>query len=106
MNKNLILKRAISVIAFIAILCLVLNRVYEIVSWKDTEGDYVSTMKELYSTPEDTMELVFVGSSHCYGGIDTEYFWSNYGIPAFNMCCSGQDKDSAYHQLKELLKTQ
>lgn len=106
MDKKLYIKRAVSVVSFIAILCLVLYRVYEIVSWKDTEGDYSSTMTGLYSTPKDTMELVFVGSSHCYGGIDTEYFWSNYGIPAFNMCCSGQDKDSAYHQLKELLKTQ
>ena len=106
MDRKLIVKRAVSVVGFLLMLALVLNRVYDIVSWKDTEGDYVSTITELYSTPKNTMDLVFVGSSHCYGGVDVDYFWSNYGIAAFDMCCSGQDKDSAYHQLKELLKTQ
>lgn len=106
MDKKTIIKRIASVVAFVVILTLVLNRVYEIVSWKDTYGNYMSSVKELYSTPDDTIDLVFVGSSHMYGGIDPNYFWTEYGIPAFDMCCSGQDKNSAVHQLKELLKTQ
>lgn len=106
MDKKTIITRSVSVVAFVIILLLVLNRTYDIVKWKDTEGNYISTIKELYETPRNTMELVFVGSSHAYGGFDPNYFWTEYGIPAFNMCCSGQDKDSSYHQLKELLKTQ
>jgi len=106
MDKKQIIIRISSVVAFVLVLLLVLNHVYDVVSWKDTEGNYLSTTQELYATPKDTMELVFVGSSHCYGGIDPNYFWTEYGIPAFDMCCSGQDKDSAYYQLKELLKTQ
>lgn len=100
------MKKAIRCIAFLLILFFVIIRAYDILSWKDTSEAYLSSTKQLYSTEDDLMDVVFLGSSHCYCGISPDVLWGNYGISAFNMTTSGQDKISTYYLLKETLKTQ
>ncbi|MDE7224338.1 MAG: hypothetical protein K2O34_11255, partial [Acetatifactor sp.] len=75
-------------------------------SWKDTADNYLSSVQQLYHTPEQTMDVVFAGSSHCYCSIYPEYLWRDYGYAAFDMAVSGQDKSANYYSLLELLKTQ
>lgn len=93
-------------ILFFAVLGLVVSSVYNVLKWKDTTGGYQSVVEQLYATPEDTIDVVFVGSSHCFCGIHPPVLWREHGIAAFDMSVSGQDKDSAYHDLIELYKTQ
>lgn len=100
------MKKALRCIAFLIVLFLVLNRTYGILSWKDTYGDYITSTQQLYSTKEELIDAVFLGSSHCYCSINPDILWGNYGISAFNMSISGQDKDTTYHTLVETLKTQ
>ena len=80
--------------------------VYDVLRWKDTTGEYLSSVEQLYATPKELVDVVFVGSSHCYFGIQPAILWKKYGIAAFDMSVSAQDKDSAYHDLIELYKTQ
>ena len=101
-----IVRKTIKPLAFAAVLLIVLLRVFHILSWKDTMGPYLSHVEQLYATQEDQIEVLFVGSSHCYGGINPDVLWQQHGIPSFNMACSGQDKISAVYQLREVLKTQ
>ena len=98
--------KILRILVFVAIIFGLVVRSYEVLSWKDTFGDYMSSTNQLYSTEDDLMEVVFVGSSHCYCGINPAVLWDEKGIPAFNMATSGQDKDSSYHYLIETLKTQ
>ena len=100
------MKKAISCVGFLTLLFFTIYSVYSIISWKDTTGDYLSSTQQLYATEEDLMDVVFVGSSHCYCTVFPEKLWSEYGIAAFDMAISGQDKHSSYHTLKEVLKTQ
>ena len=100
------MKKFISCVLFIVLLSLTIYRVYNILSWKDTTGDYLSSTQQLYATEEDLMDVIFVGSSHVYCGIYPEKLWGTYGIAGFNMSISGQDKNSSYHTIKEVLKTQ
>ncbi len=100
------MKKFISCVLFIVLLSLTIYRVYDILSWKDTIGDYMSSTQQLYATEEDLMDAIFVGSSHVYCGIYPEKLWGTYGIAGFNMSISGQDKNSSYHTIKEVLKTQ
>ena len=93
-------------VGFFALLGFVVSYVYNVLKWKDTTGDYLSSVEQLYATPEDLIDVVFVGSSHCYFGIHPAVLWKKYGIAAFDMAVSAQDKDSAYHDLVELYKTQ
>ncbi|MBP5151529.1 MAG: hypothetical protein ILP13_01290 [Lachnospiraceae bacterium] len=79
---------------------------YNVLRWKDTTGEYLSSLEQLKNTPKDSIDVVFVGSSHVYCDIYPCFLWEKYGISSFNMSVSGQDKDSSYYHLKKLLKTQ
>ena len=98
------MKKVIRGIAFLIIAVMVIIQVFSVLKWKDTNGDYLSSTRQLYATEKDLMDIVFMGSSHCYCGICPDVLWGNYGISAFNMTTSGQDKISSYHLLKETLK--
>lgn len=100
------MKKLLRGIAFLIVLFFVLNRTYEILSWKDTYGDYDSSVQQLYATDDNLADVIFLGSSHCYCSISPDVLWRDYGISAFNMAISGQDKDTTYHALVETLKTQ
>lgn len=104
MKKNLLF--LVRSACFFAILGLIVLSVYDVLRWKNTAGEYLSSLEQLYATPEDLIDVVFVGSSHCYCGIHPAILWEKYGIAAFDMSVSDQDKDSAYHDLIELYKTQ
>jgi len=94
------------VLGFIVFTAVCLHKIYDVLRWKDTTGGYLSSISQLYATDEDLMDLVFVGSSHCYQGIYPELLWEEKGIAGFDLAVSAQDRSSAYYQLKELLKTQ
>lgn len=98
--------RVVAVLGFIALTVACLHKIYDILRWKDTTGGYLSSIEQLYNTDEDLIDLVFLGSSHCYCGIYPELLWEEKGIAGFDLAVSAQDRDSAYYQLKELLKTQ
>lgn len=95
-----------SVILFLVLLFFMIGRLFKVVSWKDTSGDYYSSIDQLKNTPDNTIDVVFVGTSHVYCGIYPSVMWEEQGISAFNMAVSGQDRYSAYHDMKELVKTQ
>jgi len=96
----------IRVISFILIIILVISTVYKVLSWKDTSGEYLSSVNQLYNTENNLIDVAFVGTSHVYDGIYPSILWNKDGISSFDMAISGQDKNSAYHSLVELLKTQ
>lgn len=100
------LPQIIKPVAFALLCALVLLFVYRTLSWKDTMGPYESSMQQLYATPPGLMDVVFAGTSHCYGGVNPDLMWEENGIAAFNMAVSGQDKASCVHHLREVMKTQ
>ncbi len=100
------LKQTVLVIVFILLAVFAVHVLYRIVRWKDTTGDYISSIDQLKNTPEDTIDAVFVGSSHVYCGVNPAILWEDYGYSTFDMAVSGQSKEVAYHGMVELLKTQ
>lgn len=97
-----ILRFTVFILAFLAVFI----GTYNVLSWKDTSGDYLSTTKRLYETKENTIDVLFTGSSHCYCSILPYILWDEYGMSAFSMATSGQDRESTYYHIKEVLKTQ
>lgn len=106
MNKNSRFASYRNIILFTLLAALMLTGVYRVIRWKDTTGNYISSYDELYHTPKNTIDVAFLGSSHCYAGIYPAVMWEDRGVTSFDMAVSGQDKDSCYHALIELLKTQ
>ena len=100
------MRKAIRGIAFLVITIVLILRIYDVLKWKDTSGDYISATNQLYSTEDNLVDVVFLGSSHCYCTIYPDVIWGNYGLSCLNMTASAQDKDSNYYLLKEVLKTQ
>ena len=100
------MKKVIRGIVFLFITIIVIIGVYKILRWKDTTGGYLSSTSQLYATENDLIDIVFLGSSHCYCGINPDILWGENGYAAFGMTISGQDKWSTYYHLKETLKTQ
>ncbi|MCR5310799.1 MAG: hypothetical protein K6E32_05200, partial [Lachnospiraceae bacterium] len=105
-NRTGFIKRIVSVAVFTAVLFCAVLYTYNVLRWKDTTGDYLSSLEQLKNTPKNSIDVVFVGSSHVYCDIYPCFLWEKFGIAAFDMSVSGQDKDSSYYQLKNLLKTQ
>lgn len=99
-------KKIIKVVAFCLILFLFLNYIYDVFSWKDTAGDYYSSVDNFYELDEDLADVMFLGSSRCYCTINNSHLWNEFGIASFSMSISGQDIVSSYHSLVEGLKTQ
>lgn len=99
-------KNLAKIVIFCTILVILINGIYGVLSWKDTNGAYLSTTETLYAFEEDLVDVLFMGSSHCYCTVNNTKLWNDYGIASFNMSISGQDIASSYFCLVETLKTQ
>ncbi len=99
-------KNLVKIVAFCTILAFLINGTYKALAWKDTAGAYISSVESLYDLEEDVVDVLFLGSSHCYCTINNATLWEEQGIAGFSLAISGQDIASTYHCLVEALKTQ
>lgn len=68
--------------------------------------DSVFKVDSFYDLEENTADVLVIGSSHAYQGINTAVLWKEFGIPAFNLCGAAQPIWNTYYYLEEALKTQ
>lgn len=99
-------KRFVGFAIFLSILIAVSVLSYHIISWKDTDGTGTTVFQGLYETEENLIDVLFLGSSHCYCTVNNAQLWEDYGYSTFNMAISGQDMASTYYSFREVLKTQ
>ena len=59
-------------------------------------------MHEMYA--EEQIDVVFIGGSRVFRGLDPEVFDSTLNINSFNMGSSGQGAEDVYYLLKEVFK--
>ena len=104
--KGVYIKQTVKIIAFCLIAVLLFRYLYRVLSWKDTGGSYLSAVETFYSLEDNSVDVLFLGSSHCYCAVDNAKLWKEEGIAAYNLSISGQDLCGSYHCLVEALKTQ
>ena len=92
--------------AFCLVLLSVLGRVYQVLSWKDGAGAYMTPVETFYGLEENVVDAIFLGSSHSYCSVIPSQLWEDYGIAGYSLSISGQDIAASYYWLKEALKTQ
>lgn len=68
--------------------------------------DGITPMKSFYAQEEGTVDVLFLGSSHCGVNVDMGELWKSYGIPGFALWGSEQPSWNSYFNLQEALKTQ
>lgn len=89
---------------FILLTLAVLSYGLYVLTPKDDFG--ICSMTNLYQQPEGSVDVLALGTSLAYSGINTNVLWAEYGIAAYNLCGAEQPYWISYHLLREALKTQ
>lgn len=97
-------KNAIKIIAFVLAFIVCICGVANVLDFKYL--DSIFKVKMYYEQEEDTVDVLVLGSSHAYQGINTAVLWKEFGITAYNLCGAAQPIWNTYYYLEEALKTQ
>jgi len=98
MKKNLIR------VSFIILLVVTIYLVASVLSVKSEHG--VNQCEGMYWQPEDSIDVVMMGTSHVHCGINTGLLWEKYGIASYDYSGAEQPLWMTYFYLKELYKYQ
>ena len=70
------------------------------------QEDGALPMRNFYDLPENTVDVLFLGSSHMGMNLSTDILWNKYGIAGYKCWGSVQPIWNTYYYLKECLKYQ
>ncbi|MDE5907931.1 MAG: hypothetical protein K2H52_04190 [Lachnospiraceae bacterium] len=98
MKKNLIR------VGFVILLLITIYLCVSILSIKSNHG--VNQSAGMYWQPEESIDVVMMGTSHVHCGINTGLLWEKYGIAAYDYSCAEQPLWMTYYYLKEMYKYQ
>lgn len=65
-----------------------------------------STYTGFYEMEENTVDVLFLGSSHMASGLSPQKLYDDYGITSYNLGCERQNLITSYYWLKEALRCQ
>ena len=69
--------------------------------------DYgICSIVNYYQQPKGSVDVLVLGTSAAYTGINTNILWDEYGIAAYDLCGAEMPFWAVYYYLKEALKTQ
>ena len=89
------IKRIFQGLIFLLLFGVGLLGIYNVFKWKDTAGDYNSSMEQMYNLPDNIVDMAFFGPSVMYSGINPAILWKELGVASFNAAISGQDREAA-----------
>ena len=107
MKKNCLF--AIRVIIFSLIACFVITVVNYVITPKKYFEDLwptTSTFKGFYKIDKDTVDVLFLGSSHAAAAFNPQVIYDKYGITSYNLGSEQQNLVVSYYWLKEALNYQ
>lgn len=97
-------KKFIRTVVFLLLFVMIMYKIHDIFSYKYSDGIY--SLTSFYELPKDSVDVLVLGSSHAFAGINPAVMWEEQGIASFDLCGSGQLMWNTYYYLKEALKTQ
>lgn len=92
------LEYGIKIILFVLLFFLI-NEIFKFIIIDDKESYTRIMLHEMYE--QENIDVLFLGSSHCYRSINLEIFDKGWGINAFNAGTSSQQADGSYYLLRE-----
>ena len=94
----------LAAVLFLGIGLLLYGRISEVLRRKSgAEADMIHTF---YDVKKDSLDVLLLGSSHLYYGVQPNVLWREYGIAAYDMGSAEQTVASSYFLLKEALAYQ
>lgn len=94
----------VKTVAFISILILILLVTERTFNYKQTGGG--GGWQRFYDTEEDSIDIMFFGSSHAHCTVDLGYLWDEYGMAGYTLSAGSQNIAGTYFFVKEALQTQ
>lgn len=109
--KRIMFGNAIKMIAFFMIVVLLLNVLSAVFIPKQKKSmtKYNGELTHLdifYEEPRNSLDVIFLGSSHIYSGISPVEMWNTYGIAGYNCTSSSQCAYKSYRFLLDIFKCQ
>ncbi len=94
----------VKTISFVVIISLCFAAFWGVFRFKYADGIY--GWDKYQEQPKGTVDVLVLGSSHAFEGINPAVLYGEYGIAAFDLCGSIQLMWNTYFFLQEALKTQ
>ena len=94
----------IKCILFLTLAGAVLFGLNYVLSMHDYLGVY--TYQDFYDEDEETMDVIFYGSSRAFADVNPAVLWQERGITSYVLASSNQALWETYHNIIETLKTQ
>ena len=107
MKKNI--KFALKSFVFVILLAIVLGITTYILIPKfyyNSDWPTSSTFSGFYEMEENSVDVLFLGSSHSVSAFSPQYLYDEFGIRSYNLGCEQQNLITTYYWLKECLKYQ
>lgn len=98
--------RAICLAVLLAILIHIINNVLVPKKYFDNMWPTTSTYKGFYEIHKDTVDILFLGSSHAASGFCPQVMYNCRGIRSYNLACEQQNLLVSYYWLLEALRFQ
>ena len=97
-------KKIILIFSFIIVSIFVLCKILYILNSKN-EGAFLNQFL-FYEQKNNTIDVLFLGTSHIHTGINPGILFKEYGIASYNFTSGGQTVVMSYYYLKEAFKYQ
>lgn len=103
-------KNAIKIIAFFAIFLMVFWQVQEATTpvwdWPEDSERQRRAVEGIYAEFPDSLDVLWVGTSHMQYGVSPMCIYENTGIRSYNLATSGQSLSLSYERIKAALNQQ
>lgn len=102
--------KLLKVAAFLALLVFILYTINRVLLPKSYAGNSKwptsTTINQFYAMEENTIDVLFLGSSVVANDFSPQQLYDDYGIRSYNLATSGQSIFFNYYMLKEALQYQ
>lgn len=95
-------KNLIKIFLFSMLCILIFATIYPILNYKDTGGG--GGWQRFYTLPDNSVDVMFFGSSHAHCTVDLGYLWEQYGIKGYTLSAGSQAIDCTYYFVKEAIE--
>ncbi|SDH59297.1 hypothetical protein SAMN05421493_10268 [Pseudobutyrivibrio sp. 49] len=103
------IKLALKFVAFVLVLCICVGAVNGVMKPKfyfNNEWPTTNTFLDFYELEKDSVDVLFLGSSHCINAFNPQVLYDEYGITSYNLASPQQNALLSYYWLEEALKYQ
>ena len=101
------MKNGIKLIVFLILAAVVILELNQVFLYRDkTVWSTDSRVKSYQELPENSIDVLFVGSSNLMSGVNPVQLWNETGIQSYNYCSRAQTFPFAYEYLKDALQPQ